>query len=275
MAADSHTDDKANYRDEEWLRKQYVDDCKTAPEIADMCDCSKKTVYRWLQRYEIPRRVGGSLGERKQVYERLSDAKWLRNKYISEQMSSREIAKEVGCSRSTVLNWVSEHNIETDQHKKTPNKFLQDKNWLRKKYIGENKSGYEIAQQLGCSTTAVYKWIDEHSIPLQYNGKVSGEDHWWYSGGRILYGAGWNETKKQTIRERDNYVCQDPRCSVTQTEHNEKYGRKLHVHHLQKARDVDDPEERNDEENLITLCRDCHQRWEKIADAGLVPQVDI
>jgi len=36
----------------------------------------------------------------------------------------------------------------------------------------------------------------------------------------------------------------------------------------------DDPEERNAAENLITLCRDCHQRWERMAEAGIRPQID-
>jgi 5-methylcytosine-specific restriction endonuclease McrA len=60
---------------------------------------------------------------------------------------------------------------------------------------------------------------------------------------------------------------------VTQSEHIDDHDTKLHVHHLKKARNVSDPEKRNAPENLITLCRDCHQKWEKMADAGLVPEL--
>jgi len=263
------------YRDKQWLRHQYTNKSLTAPEIADKCNCSKRTVYRWLHRHNITTRSGGgdAIAERRAADQRLTDPAWLREKYVKQEKSSREIADKIGCTKGAVQNWVNKHGIETDQHRKEPVDRLRDGQWLREQYVENGKSGYEIAQELGCSTSALYYWVREHGIETQHNGKVSGEDHWFYSGGKIRYGSGWNETKKQNVRRRDQYTCQDPRCSVTQSEHINKYGKKLHVHHLRKARRVDDPEDRNAKENLITLCRDCHKRWEKVADAGLVPQV--
>ena len=117
-------------------------------------------------------------------------------------------------------------------------------------------------------------WLNKHDIEARSGGGVlSGEDHPSYKGGPAPYGPGWNRRKRAEVRERDDYTCQDPRCSVTQAEHLDEYGEKLHVHHLRKARDVEDPEDRNGKANLITLCRDCHYHWERISDTGLVPEV--
>lgn len=87
------------------------------------------------------------------------------------------------------------------------------------------------------------------------------------------YGPGWNERKRERVRERDDRRCQN--CGRTEEEHLEIYGTKHHVHHIQKARSFDDPQRRNRMENLITLCTadECHNRWEKISP--LRPQVEL
>lgn len=114
-----------------------------------------------------------------------------------------------------------------------------------------------------CSNSCESKWKQQ---------VMSGEKNPSWSGGRVPYGPGWNKRKRQQVRERDSYTCQNAGCSVTQEDHLNRYGEKLHVHHLKKARDIDDPEARNAKENLITLCCECHPQWEKIANAKLIPQ---
>jgi len=266
--------EERKYRNEDWLRKQYSGKQLVANEIAEKCGCSERTIQRWLKRHEIERRPGGSIvSESKIEYPKLRDKDWIQSEYVEKGKSCVDIAKGVGCSKSSVQKWLDKHNISTTTNKqKTPEK-LKDEEWLREQYVQKEETGYRIADKLECSQTTVYSWIRKHGIEQQYNGKVSGENHWWYSGGSKPYGKGWNVRKRENVRKRDCYTCQDPKCTISQQEHLDQYDEKLHVHHLRKARDVDDPAERNAKENLITLCRDCHRRWEKIADAGLVPEV--
>ena len=100
---------------------------------------------------------------------------------------------------------------------------------------------------------------------------LTGKDNPNWRGGAFPYGSGWNEAKKEQVRERDGRECQC--CGRPEDEHIELYGRKHSVHHIQKARDFDDPKQRNHPDNLITLCesKECHKRWEKMAP--LRPQV--
>jgi len=142
--------------------------------------------------------------------------------------------------------------------------------WLREQYIERERSTREIAEMCGCSPQTISRHLKKHGIDTR---DIVGEYHHNWDGGPAPYGRGWTEPKRRKVRERDDYECQSARCSMTQAEHIDEYGQKLHVHHLHKARDIDDPEERNKMDNLITLCRDCHARWEKIADAGLQPEV--
>lgn len=75
-----------------------------------------------------------------------------------------------------------------------------------------------------------------------------GENSWqWKLGLRSKpYGINWTATLKRLIRERDNYACR--LCGIPQN------GRLLDVHH------IDFNKNNNDEENLISLCADCHRK---------------
>lgn len=51
------------YRDEDWLREQYVQNSLTQQEIADRAGCSQHTISRWMRRYDICTRNIGDYTE--------------------------------------------------------------------------------------------------------------------------------------------------------------------------------------------------------------------
>lgn len=258
------------YRDEDWLREQYVEKRRSIRDIASGCVCSATTVRRWLEKHGIETRSEGKPA----ADTRLSDAEWLYEQYIEKDCSQKEIADMCGCGQKTVSRWLKRHDIQTGSSgRPAADERLTDAEWLREQYVEQKRDIPHIAELCGCSVGAVSRWLDKHQIETRPT-KLWGEENPNYNGGPRSYGPGWTRKKRRQVRERDNYTCQDPHCSVTQEKHLEEHGAGLHVHHLRKARDVEDPKERNAAENLITLCRDCHRRWEKIADAGLVPQLD-
>ena len=77
--------------------------------------------------------------------------------------------------------------------------------------------------------------------------KIGNRNIWWIDGRSFYpYPIAWNESLKRSIRERDNYECNN--CGIPQKELKEK----LHVHH------IDFNKENLDENNLVSLCRSCH-----------------
>ncbi len=71
----------------------------------------------------------------------------------------------------------------------------------------------------------------------------------WKNGiGKLPYPFEFTKQLKESIRERDNHICQ--LCGKTEQEN----GRKLDVHH------IDYNKENLDENNLISLCRNCHSK---------------
>jgi hypothetical protein len=82
-----------------------------------------------------------------------------------------------------------------------------------------------------------------------------------------IYGPNWY-IQRRAARARDNYTCRS--CGLTEHEHKHKFGRRLEVHHIKKARLFDDYKERNKLSNLLTLCKKCHVKWEHM---GVRPQI--
>ena len=79
--------------------------------------------------------------------------------------------------------------------------------------------------------------------------------HFWVGGISFEpYGLEFNRQLKRKIRERDNFRCQQ--CFREQDELYDKNGKKysLIIHH------IDYDKKNNDENNLISLCRNCHSQ---------------
>lgn len=90
----------------------------------------------------------------------------------------------------------------------------------------------------------------------------SGEDHpSWKGGYKPYYGPSWLPARR-AARERDEYKCQ--RCGMADQEHIERFGQELHVHHIRPLRTFEKHAGANDLDNLITLCRDCHDKLEGV-----------
>lgn len=78
------------------------------------------------------------------------------------------------------------------------------------------------------------------------------------------YGDGWDEEKREYVRARDNRECQH--CGMSEQRHQNRFGERLHVHHLVPAEAFDSDEHRNDVRNLVALCRLHHRTWEAADD---------
>jgi hypothetical protein len=84
-------------------------------------------------------------------------------------------------------------------------------------------------------------------------GYHSGEQNYNWQGGisKEEYGNDWTDDLRESIRKRDNYICQE--CGIHQDELNNWF-KKLDVHHIDYSKYNLDPN------NLITLCRNCHTK---------------
>lgn len=87
-----------SYRDENELRKLYVDERLDQSEISDRYDVSQGTISKWINKHNITRP--------------LNDEEYLREKYFVENMSLSEIADEIGCWKGSVGKAMERLGIE-------------------------------------------------------------------------------------------------------------------------------------------------------------------
>lgn len=157
-------------RDSEWLRTEYSDKGRSCKDIGDELGISDTTVRNWLKQHGIDRRSASEARAEGNI-EPLHNSDWLHEQYVNEQRSTRNIAEELDVSRSAVSNWLDRHNIEkpvdTDACGKQPAEELKDEEWLREQYVGQERSTYDIADELGVVKTTVAKWMREHSIDFR------------------------------------------------------------------------------------------------------------
>lgn len=256
----SNRDGKELLEDASWVYERYIVEGMSYSEIGEITGYAQSSVGRYVKKHGIEPH---SFGEY-QVHDKLQSEAWLREKYLKEDFSAHEIANMLGCSTDSVHYWRSEHGIGPKKTQGDVDQRLDDPEWLRERYIDKGMTMREIAESIGEYQSNVQRRLAEFDIESRPAGFQSGEDHIYWKGGHDgYYGPNWREQRKKALI-RDQSRCQ--RCRKTPTS-----GDNIHVHHRKSRREYrqeyDDPEwwERaNRLENLITLCHNCHAKWEHI-----------
>lgn len=123
--------------------------------------------------------------------------------------------------------------------------------WCKgKKLSNEHKKKLSLAK-IGKTSSFKGKKHTEESKKKNSNsrkGQCIGKDNPNWNGGSsfLPYSVDWTQTLKRSIRERDKYTCQ--LCGKKQTE------KTFCVHHIDYDKKNCNPN------NLITLCRSCHNK---------------
>lgn len=86
---------------------------------------------------------------------------WLKNEYISNNRSIRDLAEECKVSRGTIRNWTAKFRLRKRFAKSTD---YRDKEWLYEEYIAKNKTRGEIAKKQGVCIDTIAEWLTRYEI---------------------------------------------------------------------------------------------------------------
>lgn len=244
------------WKDEELLRLLYVEHDVSTLQIAEWLGCVANTVITWLRKYDI---------EVDQRYHEKPSRVELRRLYHERGYSALRIGRELDVGRTTVYNWLKEYDIERKDSSDYVNSVVKDKERMTEMYVEREMSINEIADEIRSSEQTVKEWLMRHGISLRDPRKeVMGEKNPNWKGGQQPYGEGWTNQKREEVREKYDYLCQG--CGISEEEYKEETGKRLDIHHIEKARRFSDEDalERNAIDNLVPMCGPCHQKWEGI-----------
>ncbi len=114
------------------------------PEIGSKYKVSPTAIWEWRRKLKIENRRS-----------KLRNKNWLRDQYIVHRRSSGEIAKELGCTGSAVLQYLDTFGIPRRKGNTRFNgSYLENKEWLQEQ-IQKGTSITDMASQIGCSRPTV------------------------------------------------------------------------------------------------------------------------
>ncbi len=157
-----------NFKDKNWVIENYSNKHLAVIDFAKINNISYKMAYKILRHHEIPvsklrQRLFGSDGSSKILIPELLDRNWLNDKYWNEGLSLGEIGellKMKGANpASVILRRMKQFDIPTrnvgPKNKGSSvvrtswPKEIEDKEWLRQKYVVERLHITDIAKLVG------------------------------------------------------------------------------------------------------------------------------
>lgn len=235
------------YKDESWLREAYRD--HSIQEMADMIDCSTATIHKYMNEYGIerPDKNAAKDGQHK-------DRDWLREKYVTEELSQKEIGDMAGVHKGTIKYWLDKHDIDIRSKSEAAEIRAE-------RHPHTTEAGAKALKEAGVNAWELFDedereaFRDRLSQERTGDGNPmydrTGEDHpnWKPNKpeARFYKNKRWREARKRAL-DRDG-----GECVVCGTEEN------LHVHHIYPVSAGGPRFELN---NLVTLCRTHHFEYE-------------
>ena len=166
--------------DKKWLNQKYTNEGLSTVEIAKIINVNPSSVNSALKRNDIRIRNSAKAahnrkGKRRLKYAELNDKAWLFQKYITEQLTTYEVADLIGANQKAVMVALNRHKIPTRNRieagklREYESGFqqLNDKNWLYEQYVTNKKSSIEIGEMIGCNGNNVVAYLRKYNIPIR------------------------------------------------------------------------------------------------------------
>jgi len=113
----------ANYKDEDWLRRQYWDNKNSISEVADIAGVSITTIRRHMDKNNIETRDKSAALEiaKGSDTEKYKDEAFLKQEYLEKEKSAVDIADELDCSPTTIYRHLRKYDIEVNSIEEATN----------------------------------------------------------------------------------------------------------------------------------------------------------
>lgn len=214
--------------------------------------CSKECYHKW-QSEELSGENSHAYGGGKNTY----TCKHCGDEF--ERYPSQINGEHNFCSNDCKNEWMEEAYKGENNHQYKGEELEVECDWC-----GETtrKSKYKLErdERHFCSDGCYRNWRSKN---------IRGENHprWEENSDRINYGGSWPRQREKRL-EKDGYECVV--CGKSNEQEKEEHNRGLSVHHITKAKEflqedgTLDEKEAHKIENLISLCHNCHLRWEGV-----------
>lgn len=165
-------------QDEEWMREEYCNKQNGVSTIAEKTQMAPSAVNNWLDKHDIEKRHSTSLNADANL-DALRNEKKLRKMYFEDGFTLHEIANELSVSYTTVTQWFQKHGIdrrEPGQRADMNIEKLNDREFLQERYVQDEWTISEIADECNCSNWAVRERLIEFGVNIRRTGwQIAGD----------------------------------------------------------------------------------------------------
>jgi len=172
---------KKELKDRDWLYQKYIIEKHNQNEIASILNCTNWSINAALKFHNIPIRshsecikIRHSKDLNRSKYPLLNDKSWLYQKAVKEQLTYQEMATLAGakhfqsvCQALKKFNLLQRRILCPRTTGESSYLILNDKSWLKNKYIKEKLSTIEIAEIVGCNCSNVAQSLRRQGIPVR------------------------------------------------------------------------------------------------------------
>ncbi|MBX4196181.1 hypothetical protein KW805_01175 [Candidatus Pacearchaeota archaeon] len=150
----------------ETLEREYNQEKMTQSEIAEKHDCAIPAIKRLMDEHGIKTRNTSEYHRPDGFIEPKKSE--LRQWYVKEEKSLREIGDELGVSRRVVQGFMEKYDIPIRSNR-TFEELLKkiEKSELENYYIDKRMTPVQVADKLGVSGPTVKKLLEYHEIPMR------------------------------------------------------------------------------------------------------------
>lgn len=143
---------------DEELRRLYIEESMSIPQLSAMFGCSISSAHRWLESANIERRSAAET--RLKGIRRLTPDE-LYQMYVVDMMDTVEIAKEHGVGATTIGRWLESADIKmrsiSEAHLKGKQKPSDE--CLHQMYIDEGMTTTAIGDAFGIDPRTIWRWL--------------------------------------------------------------------------------------------------------------------
>lgn len=161
-------------QDYDWLFNQYEVNKLSMQEIGDSINESRPAVKKALCNHGIKiKTTAESCKDRREYSVRLDDFEWINTQYNILCRTTRDIANELGCSKTAITTALRNHNIPIrtgPESNRANNKFalqLNNKEWLYNAYVVEQKSIKRLSTLFSIDEKTIKIRLNLFSIPIR------------------------------------------------------------------------------------------------------------
>ena len=230
------------------LYKHYIAKQKSGREIAKFFNVSVSYVYRSLKRYEISIRTvsQSNIGNEKLIHKGKNNGNYIDGR-ASKQNHCKICKQEISINAIRCLSCSAKERLQ--KHESNCQCIMcRDKS-------GKNSPRFKTGKYIENLCIDCATKISPQSKRCASCSKLGEKNiNFIHGEGSFPYPMKFNDVLKLKIRDRDNHICQNPDCHITEQEHLLTIGTILDVHH------IDYNKMNCKEENLISLCRICNIR---------------